>query len=151
MKVILFLYLFVMICFSSLGNAQDSSKDVIEFRNNLMHSLKYHLSAVAQIAKNKISYVEDAEAHADAIYKMLKQADHLFINDTGVGVGKSRALPSIWEDRNTFTNMMKDSAEKAALLYEASITKDVSLIASATGNLGKTCGNCHKKFRKKKN
>ena len=116
-----------------------------------MHSIKHHLSAIAQVARNKVSYIDDAEAHADSISKMLKQANHLFINNTEVGIGKSRALPLIWEDRTTFNNMMEDSIKKATILYEATTSKDVNLIASATGNLGKTCGNCHKKFRQKKN
>ena len=46
---------------------------------------------------------------------------------------------------------MKDSVEKAQNLVLAAESGDKKIIAKSLGALGKTCGSCHNKFRKKKN
>ena len=46
---------------------------------------------------------------------------------------------------------MKDSLEKSKNLVLAIESNNKENIAKNLGALGKTCGSCHKKFRKKKN
>ena len=46
---------------------------------------------------------------------------------------------------------MKDSTEKAENLVIAAESGNKKDIAKSLGALGKTCGNCHNKFREKKN
>ena len=45
---------------------------------------------------------------------------------------------------------MNNSIKKADELLLAAETKDIKLIAKALGGLGKSCGACHKTFRKEK-
>ena len=63
----------------------------------------------------------------------------------------AKSLENIWIEKDLFSNAMKDSVEKAKNLVIAAESGDKNNIAKSLGALGKTCGSCHNKFRKKKN
>ncbi len=59
----------------------------------------------------------------------------------------SEALPSVWSDRAGFEAAavaMTDAATKLAMLAKAG---DTAGVAAQFGELGKTCGGCHMKYR----
>ena len=59
----------------------------------------------------------------------------------------SEALPNVWTDRAGFEAAavaMTDAAAKLAMLAKAG---DTAGVAAQFGELGKTCGGCHMKYR----
>ena len=63
----------------------------------------------------------------------------------------TKSLEKIWTEKDLFSNAMKESVQKAKNLVLAAESGDKKNIAKSLGALGKTCGSCHNKFRKKKN
>ena len=68
----------------------------------------------------------------------------------GTEGGKTNALSSIWEDRAGFEEALRESSEKAeqllGVIQDSGDTKEIGI---ALGALGKSCGKCHKPYRKK--
>ncbi|MFM9829307.1 MAG: c-type cytochrome [Sphingomonas sp.] len=59
----------------------------------------------------------------------------------------SEALPNVWSDRAGFeaaATAMSDAATSLAMLAKAG---DTAGVAAQFGELGKTCGGCHTKYR----
>lgn len=63
--------------------------------------------------------------------------------------GDTKAAPEIWTNLGDFQKLDNDS-HAAALKLEASAKGgDMKQVAAAFGDLGKTCGACHNKYRLK--
>ena len=66
---------------------------------------------------------------------------------TGPEVGKTRALPAIWEKPQDFA--AKDAAflEAATAFKAAADSGDINAIKARAGELGKACKACHEPYR----
>ena len=60
--------------------------------------------------------------------------------------GKTRSLPKIWEDMAGFEKALSDFQAAVGVVNEQAGVGQAEL-AAAVGELGKSCGNCHKPFR----
>jgi len=78
--------------------------------------------------------------------------DKLFpINTKASDSLKTKTLDIVWADKDLFQKSMSQSIEKTKDLVKAAESGNNQDIAKSLGALGKTCGACHDKFRKKKN
>ena len=65
-------------------------------------------------------------------------------------MGETEALLGIWENPGEFKKVVMAFQTAAAVMGAAADNGDVEGIKAALGELGKSCGGCHKVFHKKK-
>ena len=132
----------------------ENTEDVIKYRKNIMKAIGSHISIIAANLKGKVSINEDILPHSKSILLTLSSININKTFPTNSGPNNStntKSLENIWIEKDLFSNAMKDSVEKAENLVMAAESGDKKNIAKSLGALGKTCGSCHNKFRKKKN
>ncbi|MBL6946518.1 MAG: cytochrome c [Rhodospirillales bacterium] len=66
------------------------------------------------------------------------------------GMGKTGALPAIWEKPDDFAQAVAAFEDASVQFAMAANGGDMGAIGAALGGLGKSCGGCHKPFREKK-
>ena len=132
----------------------ENTEDVIKYRKNIMKAIGSHISVIAANLKGKVSINEDILPHSKSILLTLSSINisKTFPENSGPNhSSKTKSLENIWSEKELFSNAMKDSVKKAESLVIAAEAGDKQNIAKSLGALGKTCGSCHNKFRKKKN
>ena len=152
-KVIFVITLLFLSIISNTVLAQNA-EDIIKYRINTMKSLGNHISIIAANLKGKVSINEDILPHSQSMLLTLSSIniDKLFpINTKASDSLKTKTLDSVWTDKDLFQKSMSQSIEKTKDLVKAAESGNNQNIAKSLGALGKTCGACHDKFRKKKN
>ncbi len=132
----------------------ENTEDVIKYRKDIMKSLGNHISVIAANLKGKVSINEDILTHSKSIFLTFSSLNITKIFPENSGPSNSpntKSLDNIWYEKEIFSDAMKNSIEKAQNLVLAAESNNKENIAKSLGALGKTCGSCHKKFRKKKN
>ena len=132
----------------SVSHAADEPDDIIKFRQNVMKGVGAHINNIAAIAKGKITFTGNLITDAEGIVNGLATTDVLF--PPGTEGGKTNALAAIWEDREGFDKALQQSRNRAKdLLQVVKSSTELEQIGKALGALGKSCGGCHKPYRKK--
>ncbi len=132
-----------------LSQAADEPQNIIKYRQNLMKAQGGHISNIAAVVKREVSLIGNVAANARALADLSRMVPSLFPD--GTDTGKTRALAEIWTDRAKFDLASKANQDAADAMVVAADSNDLDTIAAALGKLGKSCGGCHKPFRKKKN
>ena len=151
---IIFISTLVLYSFLAQLAYAENTEDVVKYRKNIMKAIGNHISIVAANLKGKVSINEDILPHSKSILLTLSSINisKTFPNNSGPNnFSNTQSLENIWTEKDLFSNAMKDSVEKAQNLVLAAESGDKKNIAKSLGALGKTCGSCHNKFRKKKN
>ena len=130
------------------AGAADDPANVIKYRRIVMGAISNHISAIAGIVKGKVSYTSHIAAHARAMHEMSTLLLDIF--PEGSGVGKTRAKPEIWTQRAKFEDAIAAFREASGKLADIADSGDMAAIFAQVKRVGKTCGGCHKPFRKKK-
>ena len=152
-KIILITTFLLLAILSSSAFAQNA-EDIIKYRINIMKSLGNHISIIAANLKGKVSINEDILPHSQSILLTLSSIniEKIFpINTQASDSPKTKSLDSIWIEKELFQKSMLQSIEKTKDLVKAAESGNNQNIAKSLGALGKSCGACHDKFRKKKN
>ena len=152
-KIILITTFLLSAILSSSAFAQNA-EDIIKYRINIMKSLGNHISIIAANLKGKVSINEDILPHSQSILLTLSSIniEKIFpINTQASDSPKTKSLDSIWVEKKLFQKSMLQSIEKTTDLVKAAESGNNQNIAKSLGALGKSCGACHDKFRKKKN
>ena len=152
-KIILITTFLLSAILSSSAFAQNA-EDIIKYRINIMKSLGNHISIIAANLKGKVSINEDILPHSQSMLLTLSSIniEKIFpINTQASDSPKTKSLDSIWVEKKLFQKSMLQSIEKTKDLVEAAESGNNQNIAKSLGALGKSCGACHDKFRKKKN
>ena len=152
-KIILITTFLLSVILSSSAFAQNA-EDIIKYRINIMKSLGNHISIIAANLKGKVSINEDILPHSQSILLTLSSIniEKIFpINTQASDSPKTKSLDSIWVEKELFQKSMLESIEKTKDLVKAAESGNNQNIAKSLGALGKSCGACHDKFRKKKN
>jgi cytochrome c556 len=106
------------------------------------------MGALAAIAKGEVPYTSHAAGHATSVAAIGKIAGDLFPD--GSDMGETRALPAIWEQSDKFAQAVQAFQAQSAKLAEVAASGDRGALGAQLGAVGKTCGGCHKPFRKEK-
>ena len=151
---IIFISTLVLSSFLSQIAYAENTEDVIKYRKNIMKAIGNHISIIAANLKGKVSISEDILPHSKSILLTLSSINisKTFPENSGLNnSSNTKSLEKIWTEKDLFSNAMKESVQKAENLVLAAESGDKKNIAKNLGALGKTCGSCHNKFRKKKN
>ena len=123
----------------------DASAD-IKYRQAVMKALGSHMGSVAAIAKGEVGHAGHMAGHAAAIDALASMTGDVF--PEGSGSEATRAKDEIWRDTAGFEAAVKAFQAAAAKLTEAAEAGDAGAVGAALGGVGKTCGGCHRAFRK---
>lgn len=126
----------------STGNA-DADKRIMK-----MKELGGAMKAIAAVAKGEAEYTPELNAKAEKIHMIATEMASLF--PEGSGVEEARSKPEIWSQPDKFSKAVADFEMASNGLVAAVATGEQGQIGAALGATGKTCGGCHKPFRKPK-
>ena len=123
-------------------HAHTVDNPAVQKRMDVMKEIKGAMGVLGSMAKGAIAF--DAAAAGAAQKTLIEQsgmvATTFEANETDP---KSEALPAIWENWDTFVEMADDLTFAA----EGLDTTSLDGMRGGLGNIGASCGACHKKFR----
>lgn len=120
----------------------------ITYRQKVMKSLGANMGGIGDILKNKLPLTENLAGHARNINNGAKMILSAFKNE--VVKGKTRAKPDIWSKGEDFRKAANALVKESGKLARVASSMDKAAFGAQLKATGKTCGGCHKKFRKKK-
>ncbi len=133
---------------TGIAVAEDPA-NVVKYRLILMQTQTGHLRAIAAVVKGEVPYGAHVKAHADAIKLIGEMKADVW--PPGSAVGESRAKPEIWRDWDKFLAIYENYMTEVVKLAEVAASGDLGAIGAQLDAVGKSCGACHKPFRKEKN
>ena len=140
-KYILFILIFVTL--SLPANSELSVEEIIKARKALF-SKNYSTAKKVQTLSSKGEF-EKAKSLMIEMSKNYKTLIEYFPDNTKEGF-KTEALPSIWENKDEFNDLMKKSSNDMIKL--ASIIENTDDVKASLGKLmWGNCKACHSKFR----
>ncbi len=125
-----------------------SDEAFIKYRQKVMSSNGANIGSIGDIVKNKLPYAGNIAGHARNINTNAKMIAAAFKKK--LHQGKTDAKPEIWQKWSEFEDAAKNLQEQSAKLADVASSGDMTAIGAQLKQMGKACGNCHKKFRKKK-
>lgn len=125
-----------------------SGENEIKYRKAVMKALGGHMGSIAGIAKGEVGHTGHMFGHATAINAIASMTANIF--PKGSGGDNTRAMDEIWQDTAKFYSAVKAFQDAAANLLQAANSVDKGAVGAALGGVGKSCGGCHKPFRKPK-
>jgi cytochrome c556 len=131
--------------------AADSPENLVKYRQSVMKAIGGHMGSIAAVVKGEVGFTGHVASHARDIKDMSLIVPDIFPANSGpMDYADTGALPEIWEDPAKFklaVSAFQSAAAKFATVAEGG---DMNAIGEGLGALGKSCGGCHKPFRKKK-
>ncbi|HKI98384.1 MAG TPA: cytochrome c [bacterium] len=137
---------FCLLPFNAAFAQSDSA--FIKYRQHVMDSMGANMGAIGTILKEKLPLKANIEEHAVAVHAATTLIASAFKHKAAEGMTDAKA--KIWEDSMDFAKKAKDAEKASAHLISVAKTGDMAAIAEAVKGVGKTCGGCHKEFRKPK-
>ena len=106
------------------------------------------LGAIGDILKNGLPMMSNIGVHARALAESSLLIAPAF--EKNISAGATDAKPEIWQQADKF-NQSIDEMREAALQLAAAIDEgNTDQLGDRVKALGRTCGSCHKSFRKPK-
>ena len=140
------LIVFLSFCFFGSSSLADS-KGIIKYRQNVMESTAGHMGAIVDILKNDLPLQAHILDHARSIQQNSKMTLAMF--PKGTGLGNTKAKSSIWGNWSKFESAVQDFERESAKLVKVAESGDMEALAKQVRATGKTCGGCHRNFRKR--
>ena len=124
----------------------DEASD-IKYRQTVMKAIGGTMGGMGAIVKGKAPR-GNADALSHAMWQLSKVTKNLF--PTGSDFGETRAKEDIWKKPSEFKAAVMAFESAAKELSHVVHSGDSAAFAAAFKALGKSCGGCHKPFRKSK-
>ena len=145
-KIVTVLSVLLSFCFFGSSSLADS-KGIIKYRQNVMKATGGHMGAIVDILKNRLPLADHIVDHARSIQQNSKMTLATF--SKGTGLGNTKAKPAIWENWSKFESAVQDFERESAKLVKVAESGDMEALAKQVRATGKTCGGCHRNFRKR--
>ena len=145
-KIVAALTVLLSFCFFSSSSLADS-KGIIKYRQNVMKATGGHMGAIVDILKNRLPLADHIVDHARSIQQNSKMTLAMF--PKGSRLGDTEAKPVIWENWSKFESAVQDFERESAKLAKVAESGDMEALAKQVRATGKTCGGCHRNFRKR--
>ena len=133
--------------------AADEPANIIKYRQAFMSANGAHITMVAAMVKDEVSWDDELVGHAHALHEQSQNLLRLFPEGTAKGDVEvdTRALPVIWERWDEFQQAAEAFEQESAKLVEAAESGDATAIAQQLAALGRSgCGDCHETFREER-
>jgi cytochrome c556 len=115
-------------------------------RQTAMHMIGDHMKALGAVAKGEAEADAATAVHAKSLHALAAATKFMFMTE-GDMPEMSRAKAEIWTDWAGFEKAADAFTTATAALIPAAAGGDPAAIGAALGEVGKTCGGCHKPFR----
>jgi len=128
------------------GHEQDEAR--VKYRQTVMSGIGNNMGAIGDILKNRLGMPAAIAIHANQMADsaaLIAPAFKQRIMD-----GPNDAKAEIWQDWAKFEEAIATYEEAARGLATAAASGDPKAVGPAMRALGKSCGGCHKPFRKPK-
>jgi len=135
---------------ASLASADgdDGAPPDVAYRQKVMSNIGSNMGAIGDILKNGLMLPGAIAVHAHQMAESAQLIGPAFKKN--VATKMTDAKPKIWEDWAKFESAIADFKKAAQDMEAAAKGTDMAAIGSAAKALGKSCGGCHKQFRKPK-
>lgn len=141
-----------MLCFglASGARADVAGDDMpsVEYRQTVMSIIGRNMGAMGDIMKNRLVLPGHVAVHAGQIAEMAQLIAPAFKKN--VATDLTDAKPEIWQDWAKFEAAVADLGKAARTLEAAAKGSNAASVGPAMKALGKSCGGCHKPFRRPK-
>lgn len=142
----------LIVCFGLASglHAESHENDLprVEYRQTVMSILGKNMGAMSDIMKNHLVLPGHVAVHAGQMAETAQLIAPAFKKN--VSVDATDAKPEIWQDWAKFEAAIADFEEAARNLEAAARGGDPATVGPAMKALGKSCGGCHKPFRRPK-
>jgi cytochrome c556 len=128
------------------GHEKDAAR--LKYRQSLMSIVGTNMGAIGDIMKNQLALPGAIANHAGQMAESAALIAGAFEHE--ITDGPTDAKPEIWQDWAKFEKAIADYQEAARGLQTAAASGDPAAVGPAMKALGKSCGGCHKPFRKPK-
>ncbi len=133
---------------AALADSHENDAAQVEYRQTLMEIVGANMGAMGDIMKNGLTLPGHVAVHAGQMAEMAQLIAPAFKNN--IATDATDAKPKIWQDWTKFESAIGDFEEAARNLQAAAKGGDMATVGPAMKALGKSCGGCHKPFRKPK-
>ncbi len=123
-------------------------KNHIEYRQKLMSGVGSDMGAISDILKHGLPFTANVALHANRMEDAAALMASAFEKQTADLATDAKA--EIWTKPGEFQQAIDDFAAAADALEDAADDGDPAAVKAAFKDLGKSCGGCHKPFRKPK-
>jgi len=134
--------------------AQSPFENELKARQGEMRLRAFNLGILGAMAKGTVEYDAKAASAAAQNLKLLSMLDASALwpagSDAGALGDRTTASPDIWANFPKVSEAAKAYVVAADAMAEAA-GKDLASLQGAIGDVGKSCGTCHKPFRVQKN
>jgi len=130
------------------ADSREDGQAEIEYRQKVMSALGTNMGAIGDILKNRLDVPGAVANHAGQMADAAALIAPAFKKH--LSEGATDAKPEIWADWAKFEDAIAGFEEAARSLASAANGDDPSAVGPAMRGLGKSCGGCHKPFRKPK-
>ncbi|MFV0334984.1 MAG: c-type cytochrome [Tropicimonas sp.] len=131
----------------------DAATDAVKARQEHMKGYGQNVGVLSKMAKGEVDFDSAAaQQAADALAELAgKDASGYWLPGTSSDdmPGVSYAYPALWQD-GAKAGEIAGQLREAALALQGVAGTDRAAMAKALGDVGKTCQDCHKDFRMKK-
>lgn len=119
---------------------------MVGYRQRLMSVVGGNMAAMGDIMKYRLVLPGHVAVHAGQMANMAQLIAPAFKEN--VATDATDAKPEIWQDWSKFESKIVDFKEAARNLEAAASGADPAAVGPAMKALGKSCGGCHKAFRR---
>jgi len=120
----------------------------IKYRQKVMSGVGADMGAISDILKNGLPFTAAIAIHADSLGDAAALIPTAF--EKNISTGATDAKAEIWQKPEEWKDAISAFEDAADDLEEAADDGEPTAIAAAVKALGKSCGGCHKPFRKPK-
>ena len=135
--------------FALLAQASEPAnmKEFQKARHEHYEKLGDAFKVVRDEARTDKPDVAKVRTAAKVVSNAAAEQEKWFPAGSGPEAGKTQARAEIWTKPADFKAAMKLFSDAAPKLQTAAASGDAAAIKTAFGDVGKTCKNCHEKFR----
>ncbi len=133
---------------AALQAGDTDATGTIRYRQTLMEGIGSDMGAISAILKYELPIPASIEGHALSMAALAEIVPAAFKAKVVDGPTDSKA--EIWSDAEAFQKACDDFIIATSELVEVSAGGDAAAIGAQLQAVGKTCGGCHKSFRKPK-
>lgn len=146
--VTLTLLLLAFVAGSASADSHENDEARIKYRQSVMSIIGTNMGAIGDILKNQLGMPGAIEVHARQMAESAQLIGPAF--EKKITSGATDAKPEIWKDGAKFQKAIADFEKAARNLEAAAAGDDPKAVGPAMKQLGRSCGGCHKPFRKPK-
>ena len=130
-----------------LNACSGGPNEAAEYRHSIFHVIAWHFGTLGAMAKGEQPFDQAVfERKAGILENLSKLPWEGFQEGTAEG---SDAKPAIWENWSKFESAVQDFERESAKLAKVAESGDMEALAKQVRATGKTCGGCHRNFRKR--